>query len=300
MFDTNSKISFIPKSPLVREEDAFRSRPRSVFAIIASFVFVVSVAAYFGLSFYHRALADNVNQVTNEIESLKKDFDRPEIQDARVFRARADSARVLLEDHITMRPLFHFLEQYTVERIFYTEFSFVRDRESSPVLDLKGEAPDYASLAYQMDVFREKKELLSTSLSDLTLTKTGTVTFSLSLVFAPDFLSYEKSTREISFSGEMVTPSVGIRTTATPLLGMVTASASTTENTNPLLDIATTSDGALGVGENNEESSGIVTCEPPLVRIIQEDGTVMCVVSEIPQGTTIEKIKSFLLWIKFW
>lgn len=297
MFDTNSKISFIPKSPLVREEGAFRSRPRSAFAVIASFVFVSSIASYFGLSFYHRALADNVNQVTSEIESLKKDFDRPEIQDARVFRARADSARTLLKEHITMRPLFHFLEQYTVERIFYTEFSFVRDRESRPTLDLKGEAPDYASLAYQMDIFREKKELLSFTVSDLTLTKIGTVTFSLSLVFAPDFLSYEKSTREASVPEEIVTSSVGIRTTAIPPIGKVSTVGTTTI---PFLDIATTSASTLGVSENSEEPSEMTTCEPPLVRIIQEDGTVMCVVSNIAQGATIEKLKSFLLWIKFW
>lgn len=295
MFDTNSKISFIPKSPLVREEDSFRSRPRSAFAVVASFVFVASVASYFGLSFYHRALADNVNQVTSEIESLKKDFDRPEIQDARVFRARADSARALLEEHIAMRPLFHFLEQYTVERIFYTEFSFVRDRESSPVLELKGEAPDYASLAYQADIFREKKELLSFSVSDLTLTKTGTVTFSLSLVFAPDFLSYEKSTRATSISEEIVT-SIDPITVTTPLFGTVATTGTTTD---PLLDIVAISTNTLDAGENSEELSD-VTCEPPSRRIIQEDGTVMCMVSEISQGTTIEKLKSFLLWIKFW
>lgn len=287
MVDTAPKISFIPKAPLVREENALRARPRSVFVVTASIIFIVSIGAYIGLFLYHRALANDVSSVTTEIERLQKDFDRPEINEARAFRARADLARTLLTQHTTMRPLFAFLERYTIEKIFYTDFSFTRDGAEGPSLELKGEAPDYAALAYQMDTFRDRKELNTFSIQDLTLTGTGTVTFSLSLVFTPGFLSYAEYIPEAaSLSGEQAT---------TPSIGEVIA-------TSTLL-IATTSTIIKSENSTNDTKAGVrdeVVCEVPLVRVVQKDGTVMCVDSGASQGTTTETFKSFWSWLKFW
>lgn len=287
MVDTATKISFIPKAPLARGENALRARPRSAFVVMASVIFIVSIGAYLGLFLYHRALANDVSSVTTEIERLQKDFDRPEINEARAFRARADLARTFLSQHGTMRPLFAFLERYTIEKIFYTDFSFMRDGAEGPSLELKGEAPDYASLAYQMDTFRDRRELSTFSVQDLNLTRTGTVTFSLSLVFTPGFLSYAGYIPEAaSSSGEqMAIPS------AEEVIAISTLLVATTS-------IVTTSEGSI-----NDIKEGIrdeVVCEIPLVRVVKEDGTVMCVDSGVSQSTTTETLKSFWLWFKFW
>lgn len=284
MVDTAPKISFIPKAPLVREEYALRARPRSVLAVIAFITFIVSTGAYLGLFLYHRALASDVNNVTTEIEKLQKDFDRPEVNEARAFRVRADLANTLLSQHATMRPIFAFLERYTIEKIFYTDFSYMREGVGGPSLELKGEAPDYASLAYQMDTFRDKKELSSFSIQDLTLTRTGTVTFSLSLVFTPELLLYAGYISEAaSLSGEQI---------ENPSTGEVVATSSPSTATTSL----------AMVSENNtkEEVRGEVVCEAPLERVVQEDGTVMCVDGGSSQSTTTETFKSFWSWLKFW
>lgn len=290
MVDTAPKISFIPKASLVREENALRARPRSAFMVIVSIIFIVSVGLYLGLFLYHRALANDVNNVTSAIERLQKDFDRPGINDARVFRARADFARELLSQHVTMRPLFTFLERYTVEKIFYTSFSFKRDGIEGPLLELKGEAPDYASLAYQMDTFRNRidtlhdwKELKTISIQEMNLTSVGTVAFSLSLIFIPDFLSYAGYvTKEESFSGEQITiPSAG---------GFIATSA-------PLVTDASTT--TMSKDDTKEWVRNDVACELPLVRMVKEDGTVMCVDNGTSQSTTTETLKSFWTWLKF-
>lgn len=285
MVDTASKISFIPKAPFVREEHALRARPRSAFVVVASVVFIASVGVYLGLFFYNRTLANDVNSVTSEIERLQKDFNRPEISEARAFRARADLARTLLSRHATTRPLFAFLERYTTERTFYTDFSFKRDGIEGYSLELKGEAPDYASLAYQMDTFRERKELKTFFVQDLTLTRMGTVTFSLSLVFTPEFLSYaEYVTQAASFSGEQIAISSAGGAVAAPTPLVPTTSTTTTDK------------------DDTEETvrEGEIVCELPLMRVVKEDGTVMCVDSGTSQSTAIETLKSFWSWLKSW
>ena len=75
----------------------------------------------------------------------------------------------------------------------YDKFSFKKGSDGA-TLELSGEAQNYASLAFQSDVFRSKtNELSKFSVSNIALTKFGTVTFSITMTFKPDFLLYTKN-----------------------------------------------------------------------------------------------------------
>ncbi len=190
------QISFIPKSPL-GEEDIFiaRPRPRSVLGFLAALLFLVSVGAYIGLYFYDDFLSRNIQKKTGEIDTAQRALkSSPEINKAKVFNARADLARTLLQKHIVVSPLFDFLSQNTLKSILYKDFSF-KDEGGSLSLSLKGEAPSYASLAYQSDVFRASKDILGFSVDNIELTKEGIVSFDFTMAFDRAFLSYEKSTK---------------------------------------------------------------------------------------------------------
>lgn len=195
MDSTNQKVSFIPKGSLVRDEFFLeRSRPRSVLGAIASVIFVLTTAAYFGLYYYNNSLNKVVAEKTIEIKKAQKEFsDAPEVGEAKIFRARAELARELLNSHTVTSPVLDFLSKNTLSSILYNRFVFKIDALGS-TLELAGEAPTYAAVAYQADVLREKKtELASVSVRDVTLTNFGTVTFSLTMVFNPDFLLYTKN-----------------------------------------------------------------------------------------------------------
>ena len=205
MENTNQKISFIPKGSLVREESFLdRPRPKSVIGIFAIFVFVASVSSYVGLRFYNDTLANDIVSKTDEIKRAQKEFsDAPQVGRAKVFQSRAALARELLDTHTLVSPALSFLSQGTVSSILYNGLSFTNGEEGA-VLVLSGEAPNYASLAFQGDVLREKnKELSNVSIYDVGLTKIGTVTFAIAMTFAPDYLSYTKNlnTSATSFQG---------------------------------------------------------------------------------------------------
>ncbi len=193
----SSQISFIPKKPLI-EDDVFiaRQRPRSVLGLLAGFLFLASVGAYTGLYFYEDILLRDIQKKTAEIDEIQREISSsPEIGQAKVFNTRADLARALLSKHIIVSPIFDFLSKNTLGSIFYGDFSF-RDEKGVLTLTLGGESPSYASLAYQADVFRASNDLVSFSVENIELTKSGSVSFDFKMVFNPKFLSYEKSVSE--------------------------------------------------------------------------------------------------------
>lgn len=232
MDGTNPKVSFIPKSSLIREESFLeRPRPRSVLGFMAITVFVLSIGSYAGLYYYNDTLNSTVAEKTTEIKKAQKEFsDAPEVGQAKVFRARADLARELLNSHTVASPVFSFLSKYTVDSILYDRFTF-RNGSSGATLELSGEAPSYAALAYQADVLRiQGKELASFSFADIALTKFNTVTFSLTLVFNPDYLLYVKNLNAIDM-GSTPAPAVQLPTENTSLSSPATISFSSTETT---------------------------------------------------------------------
>lgn len=191
----NPKVSFIPKGSLVREESFLeRRRPRSAIGLLSGIVFVLVVSSFVGLYYYNNKLSSIVVGKTSQINETKQKLkDAPEVAEARVFRARVDLANDLLSKHKVVSPAFVFLADNTTESILYNKFSLKNDAVGA-VLELDGEAESYSSLAFQADVFRGKTdELQKFSIDNITLTKFGSVSFSITLVFKPDFLLYTKN-----------------------------------------------------------------------------------------------------------
>lgn len=193
------KFSFIPKGSLVRDESFFeRRRPRSVMGIIAITAFLLSISAYAALYYYNTVLNADIAANTIEIRKAQKEFsDAPEVAEAKVFSARANLANQLLNAHAIASPVLAFLSKNTSESVLYDKFSFKNGLNGSTI-ELSGEAPTYAALAYQADVLRSKtKELSDFSVSNVSLTKFGTVTFSFAMTFAPDYLLYVKNLSDV-------------------------------------------------------------------------------------------------------
>ncbi|MBI5077833.1 MAG: hypothetical protein HZB11_00485 [Candidatus Yonathbacteria bacterium] len=267
MDGTNPKISFIPKGSLVREESFLeRRRPRSVMGFIAGIAFVSIIGAYAGLFYYNGILNQEVATKTTEIKSVQKEFsDASEVSEAKVFRARADIARELLNAHTVVSPVFAFLSKNTTESILYDRFSFKKTPDGSQ-LELSGEAPTYAALAYQADVFRSQtKELSGFSVRDVSLTKFGTVTFTFAMAFAPDYLLYTNNLSAlITPAFEMKEPVVATTTVTNAKAPIVTAPASsaadmgtTTGTTSTELQVSVLEPTSLPATETGGQASGL-------------------------------------------
>lgn len=196
---TNSlKFSFIPKSSFGKEESFIeRKRPRSIVEFIATASFILSIIAFSVLYFYNLSITKQITEKQKEITSVES-YDQASVAKAVAFRTRVSLAQQLINAHLAMSPIFNFLTQNSLNSIYYDQFSFKKEGDTW-TLSLTGEAPSYSSLAYQTDILRENinsnksKELSSFDVYDVTLTKYGTVSFSLKATFAPNYLSYIKT-----------------------------------------------------------------------------------------------------------
>jgi len=225
MDSNNPKISFIPKGSLVREESFLsRPRPRSALGLLAISLLVLSVGLYAGFYFYDNSFSQDIILRKDKIDSTRNSFrNAPQVEEAQLFSSRASVAQGLLTGHFIVSPALIFLSKNTVESIYYDKFSFSYYADGAKV-EVAGEAPSYASLAYQGDVLRNKKELLNYSIGDVSLTQFGTVTFNLSLTFAPEYLSYVKNlnTMRISIDAALSPGPTTSASSVTPLSKSVT------------------------------------------------------------------------------
>lgn len=241
MDSNNPKVSFIPKGSLVRDESFLaRSRPRSLMGFLASGLFIAAVGAYFGLHYYNNQLDQSIAEKTLELENVQKKFNTsPEVSEAKVFLVRANLARALLDSHTVLSPVFTFLSKNTTENIFYNKFSF-KDNPTGSELILAGEAPSYAALAYQADIFHAQiKTLQKFAVNDITLTRAGTITFSFDFVFNPSFLLYSRQLGSVD-TGASQSVAPGLPDPATLGQGL----AGVTSTSSPSVDSSATSSAA--------------------------------------------------------
>ncbi len=288
MTDNTPKISFIPKNSLVREDSFMeRKNPMTIMGILSFIVFIMSVGSYAGLYFYGNRLEEENKKITADIINAQSIFSQaPEISKAKAFLSHAEIARGLLDAHIAVSPVIDFIEQSTVSSVLYEKFLFKLDG-GVLTLELTGEAPSYASLAYQADVLREKnKELTGFSVYNVVLTKFGTITFSMKAVFTQEYLSYLKTKEMNPASGNEVDRDVSsISQSATISNGIKTESADFS-----IADI--------------EISTGIATTSTANIDttlvLVPKNQAPELVVSELAPLPVVTATRSFWLWFKFW
>lgn len=304
MVSNPPKVSFIPKGPITREESFLdRRRPRSITGFLAIFAFVASVGSYAGFYFYQKTLLQEVEKKAESITSEQRLFvQSPEINRAKLFRVRAELARELLDQHIAVSPVFDFLSNNTLESIMYDSFTFKRDNNAWSLV-LTGESPSYASLAYQTDVLKKKNKeggFTSFSISDITLTKSGTVTFTLSVELAQNQLLYSKRVVDIQQSApvkDLAEPAVVPPEVASPFSGAGVAPSEMLPTTElPTASSASTStmtvtEAPVSFGTSTAASGW--TVEPAA-------GTSTASKPKAVAPTPTPAAKSFWSWFKFW
>lgn len=231
MTNDSTKISFIPKNSLIAQDPFLsRRRPRSVLGVLATLFLFVSVGAYAGLYAYEISLNNEIKKRTVEIQDTNKTLkESTVIAQAKIFQARTQIGKEILSNHVVVSPLLQFVADNTVQTVQLENFSFKQGPEGSRLV-LKGEAPGYAALAFQSDVLKkQKEELLSFAITDVKLTPSGSVTFSLEENINPSFVSYGKNFKDIN----SVAPSASVEaeTATKPPADINTSNVSTATTT---------------------------------------------------------------------
>lgn len=210
--ENSFQTSFIPKKPVT--SSISDREPRSFFSLISVFILIISIIAAGGLFLYKNYLLKQQGSFSSSLSVARSSFEKETIDELELFDKRTESAKLILNNHIVLSPLFELLGEITIPQIQYTDFE-QQTNEKGSFVSMRGVARDYRSIALQAEVFNSTKgsSLKNVLFYDLTKDKNNNVSFYLKFNVDPALLSYGN----ISLLDQTANPSVAPETLSNDL-----------------------------------------------------------------------------------
>ncbi|MDD4607344.1 MAG: hypothetical protein PHS07_03395 [Patescibacteria group bacterium] len=167
--------------------------PKTSFLLAGAIVLVLGGLIY-GFLFinYHQTqnslnqLEQNIDEVNQQIVNLKKDN-----QKIVALRKKINLTEYLLDNHIYWQNFFNFLEEYTLDEVFFLGFS-CKDREE---ITLSAQGKDELSAVKQTKLLEKASQVERVNLGDISIRiskeEGKSVQFGLTLKLSPSFFNYQ-------------------------------------------------------------------------------------------------------------
>lgn len=179
--------SFIPKQSL--------ARPRTVgggggfLIFISAAILIISILGWLGAHAYVAHLENTVRDLQQDIAEAKISLEPATLTTFQILDSRLTMAEQLLDNHITLTPLFKTIEQLTVQGVRYNNFSF-QNRETTMDVKMSGQARQLSLVALQAAAFGDEPRILNPIFSNLQLDPAGQVNFDVTFSVDHELLSF--------------------------------------------------------------------------------------------------------------
>lgn len=192
-----SQTSFIPRKPVVREP-INRERPTSILFVAATIIFVIALLGSGAVYAYRLVLERQIDNSAAYLDQNRAGLEPETINRLITVDRQLRSAKLVLENHLAVTPIFSFLEQKTLKTVQLKSFDY-QLTDKGGILRLSGEALGYESAALQSNTFNQATQLVRDAVfSNLNLNDRGSVTFDALITLDPDLTSYKKQTELIT------------------------------------------------------------------------------------------------------
>ena len=190
--DPRFQTSFIPKKPITATSSVWE-KTVNIFSLVATVLFIVSVAFSGGVFFYEKLVADQIKTNEVNLNKSKSHFDPNLIENVKRLDTRIETSKKLLSSHVSVTPFFGFLSSVTLKSVRFKDISFSYLSGDKVVVLMKGQAQSYEAVALQSDLLEEQSNLNDTVISDMALEAAGTVSFNVTTTVNSNLLSYSKN-----------------------------------------------------------------------------------------------------------
>jgi len=193
--DQNFQTSFIPKKPII-EERTNSSQPIGIFFVASLFILFIVLLGTGGVYFYKQTITKSLVTLQSSLTLDQNNFEPSELTQLQTLDKRLKAATEILNNHISIIPVFNALQQVTMQTIRFTKFSYDVDSDTSPNdvdIKLSGMAIGYRSVALQSDLLNQNKNFINPVFSNLTLDNSGNVLFDLDFSVPASFVNYKQS-----------------------------------------------------------------------------------------------------------
>lgn len=119
--------------------------------VLAAVIFILS--ANYAITLWAETKVEEKKAITSQLERIAQDKNnkRAELKDIFLFEKRLRIAKILIDRHIYYTSFFDFLEDNTLESVYFS--NFLGDTKGE--YTLSATAKDYKNITKQIDVFRE-------------------------------------------------------------------------------------------------------------------------------------------------
>ncbi len=183
------RTSFIPKKSF--KKPVYKAKGAGFLLSSSLILLIVSGLLLGGVFFYKEVLKKQIIVLGISLKRAHAGFEPGLVQELTNVSMKVKAAKVLLKEHKALTPIFDFLRNSTLKNVSFSSFSYKPSKEGEPNISMRGISKGYAALALQIDEFQKSKDLKEISVSKLSLTNKGNVSFNLELVFNPEFISYK-------------------------------------------------------------------------------------------------------------
>lgn len=183
--------TFISRKTVPAQAVGARHARASVFLLLSTGLFILSLLAAGGAFAYQKVLANRLTKMNNDLVAARAAFEPAFIEELRRMDIRIETAKTVLAGHRAISPLFSLLEKETLATVRFTKFSFSENQNEGGVrLSLAGEAAGFNSIALQSDMFAKNGNFLNPVFSDFDVDKSGVVHFGFAATLTPEFVLY--------------------------------------------------------------------------------------------------------------
>ena len=202
--DSKIPTSFIPKDT-IRTDLRPKREPVGILSIIALLILAGALVYLAGVYVYRYMTYNDINNpcatsaggsgscgLRESLNIETQSFERSKLESLKRLDTKLKNGTSVLNNHVSLAPLFSLLCTITNQNIQYQKFQF-----DSTGITINGIAKSYEDIAFQQKVLTTDataiKMIRNFSFSDFGIDPKGQVSFKLTLVVDPSLLSYSQS-----------------------------------------------------------------------------------------------------------
>ncbi len=184
------QTSFIPKKTATVATPTRTHTSVNLFMVTGIIILLLSSLAALSLFLYGRLLQSQIGAMNQQLEDAQKAIRPDDILAWKRLDYRIRSVKEIVKNHVATTILFSILQDETLQRVQFKEFSYKTDSGGVVKLSLSGQADAYTTVALQADEFSKNKYFMSPLFEGLNLDDRGRVEFRFSTIIDWRTLAY--------------------------------------------------------------------------------------------------------------
>lgn len=188
--DPRFQTSFIPKKPIIAQARSIAPSSINLITLIATILFIVVLALSGAAFFYKGLLTKQIEADKTTLGRARDAFDPKLIAQIVRLDTRIETSSKLMASHISVNPLFEFISSITLQSVRFRDFGFSYAGPDKILVNMTGQAKNYASVALQSDELYKQKSFQDVKIGDMVLDASGNISFSVTATVDSKLLSY--------------------------------------------------------------------------------------------------------------